>query len=114
MFRRLIVLAVIQNVFHYKNNMLDELRIDIRNDDLPLLVEELLHDRLDLIEQNRVQRRGHLVPHQLLDVPLNLRPELLVVANQQPQQQPDELRDRAVLHVLAVARQHARLPAILR
>jgi hypothetical protein len=60
---------------------------------LALLIKEFLHDGFYLIEQDRVQRRVHIVPHQFFDMLLDLRSELFVVANQQPQKLPHESVD---------------------
>jgi len=49
-------------------------------------VEELVDESLAAVEEYRVDVRVEFVAHQLLDVLLNLRPELLVVAHQQLQQ----------------------------
>jgi hypothetical protein len=56
----------LQDVLHDKNNMLDELRVRVDDYDLAALVEELLHDDLDLIEEDGIQRGTHLVAHQFL------------------------------------------------
>jgi hypothetical protein len=56
----------LQDVLHDEDNMLDELRVRVDDNDLAALVEELLHDDLDLIEEDGIERRAHLVANQLL------------------------------------------------
>lgn len=63
---------------------------------LPCRIEELVNKQLDLIEEDRIDVRVELMTNQLLDVLLYLRPELLIVADQQLEQHADKLRDRAV------------------
>lgn len=44
-------------------------------------IEELLHDDLDLFEQDGIKSRRHFMTDQLLDVFLNLRAKFLVRAD---------------------------------
>ena len=99
---------VLQHVLHDEDDVLDELRVRLVDHHLARVVEELFYQRLDLVEEDRVERRRHLVAHQFLDVLLDLRAELFVGAQQQPQQVAHERRHRAVLHVLQTRRNQLR------
>lgn len=63
MFRRLIVLVVVQDVLHYEDDVFDKLSVELGDDDLTLLIEELVDDGFDLLEEDGIQCRRHFVPH---------------------------------------------------
>lgn len=96
-----LVCLAVEHIFHNQDNVIDELRVHLVYDNLPLLVEKLVHDALNLIKQNWIESGTHLVAHQVLHVPLYQRAKFLVVANQQSQQIVDKLRDRTILHLLS-------------
>ena len=93
--------VLLQHVLHDEDDVVDELRVGVVDDDLPVLVEELLDDALDLVEEDGVEGGRDLVAHQLLDVLLDLGAKLLVGADQQLQQLTQEKRHRTILEVLA-------------
>ena len=63
------------------------------------VVEELFDEGFDLVEENGIEGGCHFVADQLFDMLLDLGTELLVGAQQQPQQMTHKRRHWTVLVV---------------
>ena len=59
----ILVIAILQHIFHDEYDVLDELCLRFIHHDLTHLVEKLFHQRFDLVEEDRVQSRSHFVAY---------------------------------------------------
>ena len=98
---------------HDDDDVVDELRVLLGTDHLSVGVEELVHLDLDLIEENRIAQRIQLVTEQILNVPLDLQAELLVLTDERFETIADELRHRTVVQI-GTDRFHGGAPAVRR
>jgi len=69
-------------------------------------IEELVDESLAAVKEDRVNVRVELVSNKLLDVLLNLRPELLIVTHEQLQQLANKPASSSIRHQLTIMSKH--------